>query len=66
LGLSESDREAIARFEADVIKPSMDSLVILQFTAEWCGPCKQLSPVLDKLAADYASKKVKLARIDVD
>ena len=66
LGLSESDREAIARFEADVIKPSMDSLVLLQFTAEWCGPCKQLSPVLDKLAADYGAKGVKLARIDVD
>ena len=66
LGLSESERAAIARFEADVIQPSMTSLVILQFTAEWCGPCKQLSPILDKIAQDYAHKGVKLVRIDVD
>lgn len=44
----------------------MDALVILQFTAEWCGPCKALTPVLDKVVADYAGKGVKLARIDVD
>lgn len=66
LGMSEAEREAIAKFDADVIQPSMTSLVILQFTAEWCGPCKQLSPTLDRIAADYASKGVKLVRIDVD
>lgn len=64
--MNEAEREAIQRFEADVIAPSMKGLVILQLTAEWCGPCKQLSPVLDKIAADYAAKGVVLARIDVD
>ena len=66
LGISEAEREALARFERDVINPSMTQLVVLQFTAEWCGPCKQLSPILDKVAADYADKGVALRRIDVD
>jgi putative thioredoxin len=66
LSLTEAEREAITRFEAEVIHPSMTNLVILQFTAEWCGPCKQLSPILDKIAADHAAKGVKLVRIDVD
>lgn len=66
LGMSETERAAVERLQRDVIEPSMTNLVLLDFWAEWCGPCKQLSPLLDKIAADYADKGVKLAKIDVD
>jgi putative thioredoxin len=66
LGLSEAERDAVAKLQSDVIEPSMTKLVLLDFWAEWCGPCKQLSPVLEKIAADYADKGVKLVKIDVE
>jgi putative thioredoxin len=49
-----------------VIQPSMTNVVLIDFWADWCAPCKQFAPVLDKIAADYADKGVKLVKIDVD
>lgn len=44
---------------------SSDKPVLVQFWADWCGPCKQLSPVLDKLAGEY-SDKIDFVRINTD
>lgn len=66
LGMSAAEREAIEAFKRDVVDPSMTSLVILDFWAEWCGPCKALTPVLEKVAADYADRGVVLRKVNVD
>ncbi|WP_448501314.1 tetratricopeptide repeat protein [Sphingomonas sp.] len=66
LGLSPAEKEAVEAFRRDVVDPSMTGLVLLYFTASWCGPCKALGPVIDKVAGEYAARGVTLAKLDVD
>ena len=66
LGLTTDEQKAVEQFRIDVVTPSMGRLVILDFWAEWCGPCKQLTPILEKVAAEYADRGVILTKVNVD
>lgn len=50
-------------FDNEVLKS--DTTVLVDFTATWCGPCKQLAPIIDKIADEYAGK-VKVGKLDID
>ncbi|MBY6218885.1 tetratricopeptide repeat protein [Qipengyuania aquimaris] len=66
MGLSIDEQKAVEKFKQDVVEPSMSKLVILDFYADWCGPCKAIAPLLEKVAAEYADKGVVLVKVDVD
>ncbi len=55
----------LQNFEAEVLAASMNTPVLLDIWAEWCGPCKQLGPVLEQLETEYAGRFI-LAKLDAD
>ena len=52
-----------ASFETDVIKSEIP--VVVDFWAEWCGPCKQIGPALEQISAEMG-EKIKIAKLNVD
>ncbi|KAB7647678.1 thioredoxin [Polymorphobacter fuscus] len=65
LATAATEKASIEAFRQDAIEASRDALVLVDFWAEWCGPCKTLTPLLEKVTAAHAPR-VKLVKIDVD
>ena len=61
--MSAAKNVTTASFQADVLQNSKP--VLVDFWAEWCGPCRQVAPILDQIAAEYGDK-IEIVKVNVD